>query len=229
VSGARRAWARSRSALARTACVLTLASLAAPAPAPASLNPQVCPPANSTPLSSPPPTVKSTTPAPPPPAPERVVVCIATQPITGAVLAHWTSVAEKAAGRRSSVAVAMQESMGFLISSDWVLGEARDLGISTSEREVRRSFDHIRAQQFHKRSEFHAFLRSSGETLADLVFRVRLNLTSLRIEHHFLSGSGSAKSKARALARFVAGFKSKWQAQTYCAAAYAVHDCMHVF
>lgn len=218
---------RAGCAFAGAACASTLASLALAAPAPATLNPQVCPPAASTPLTSPPPVAQPTTLAPPAPAPEQIVACIATQPITGAVLAHWTAVAERAGG--PDVAAATQEAMGFLLSGDWVLGEARDLGVHVSEREVRRSFDRIKAQQFHKRRQFHAFLRSSGETLADLVFRVRLNLSSQRITRQLLSGNHSANSKARALARFVADFKRKWQAQTYCAAAYAVSDCSHVF
>ena len=119
--------------------------------------------------------------------------------------------------------------MSFLLSGYWLLGEASDLGLHISEAQVRRSFDRIRAQQFHKRRQFNAFLRSSGETVGDLLFRVRLNLTSVRIQRHILSGHGSAKSKQKALARFVLGFRRKWKPQTYCASAYADANCARVF
>jgi hypothetical protein len=188
---------------------------------------QPCPPALSTVLTSPP-RESTAAPAPPVAAPEQLIVCIGVEPIAGATLEHWTGVAEKAE-RRGGRAAATRESMAFLIAGDWVLAEARDLGIHLSEVEVRHNFDRIRAQQFHTRREFRAFLRSSGQTIADLVFRTRLNLTSERIQRHFLSGHADARSKAEALARFIAGFKRKWKAQTYCAAAYAVNDCGRVF
>lgn len=188
---------------------------------------QPCPPVVSAAMTSPP-SESAAAPAPPVAAPEQLVVCIGVEPIAGATLEHWTGVAEKAE-RRGSRAAATRESMAFLIAGDWVLDEARDLGIHLSEAEVRRNFDHIRAQQFHTRREFRAFLRSSGQTIADLVFRTRLNLTSERIQRHFLLGHADAKSKVEALARFIAGFKHKWKAQTYCAAAYAVNDCGRVF
>jgi hypothetical protein len=196
-------------------------------PAAGATTTQPCPPALSTVLTSPP-SESATGPAPPAAAPQQVVVCIGLEPISGATLEHWTAVAEKAEARAGRTA-ATRESMAFLISGDWVLDEARDLGVQVSELEVRHNFDHIRAQQFHTRREFRAFLRSSGQTVADLLFRTRLNLTSERIQRHFLSGHAGAKSKAEALARFVAGFKRKWKAQTYCAAAYAVGDCGRVF
>jgi len=118
--------------------------------------------------------------------------------------------------------------MGFLISSDWVLGEATDLNIQVSEGEVRHTFDHIRTQQFPKKKEFKAFLRQSGETVDDLLLRVRLNLTSTKIQRHVVEGHHGARNQQRALSRFLYAFKLKWEAQTYCDPAYAVTDCGHV-
>jgi len=117
--------------------------------------------------------------------------------------------------------------MSFLISADWVIGEARDLGIHLSAVEVRRKFDHIRREQFPKRREFKAFRRSSGQTVADLLFRVRLNLLSARIQQHVLAGQQGASAQINALQRFVSEFRMKWSDQTYCAPAYAVADCGH--
>jgi len=118
--------------------------------------------------------------------------------------------------------------MGFLISSDWVLGEATDLNIHVSEGEVRHTFAHIRNQQFPKKKEFKAFLRQSGQTVADLLFRVRLNLASTKIQRHVVEGHRGARNQQRALSRFLHAFKLKWEAQTYCDPGYAVPDCGHV-
>jgi hypothetical protein len=121
-----------------------------------------------------------------------------------------------------------KEVLGFLISSDWLLEEARSLHIHLSDREVRREFERIRAQQFPKHGEFGAFLKQTGQTAADLLFRVKLNLLSGRVQAHIVAAQRSARGKERALARFIRDFKRRWQALTYCTPEYAVVDCGRV-
>jgi hypothetical protein len=174
------------------------------------------------------------------PAPEQIIACIGSQSITGATFSHWADVAGRSeepspkavrtASKRHapSAGEVVNQVMGFLISSDWVLGEATDLNIHVSEGEVRHTFDHIRNQQFPKKNEFKGFLKQSGQTVADLMFRVRLNITSTRIQKHVLAGHRGSRSQQRALKRFVHDFKLKWEAQTYCDSAHAVTDCGHV-
>jgi len=74
------------------------------------------------------------------------------------------------------------EVLGFLISSQWVLGEASSLGIKLSDAEVKKEFAKIKAQEFPKPSEFEKFLSTSGQTVSDLLLRVKLNLLSQKIE-----------------------------------------------
>jgi hypothetical protein len=168
------------------------------------------------------------------PAPEAVLVCVSAQAITGATYSHWLTVAKKgegpaAKGHHAATATELQsEVLRFLISSDWVKGEAAARGISVSAAEVRKTFDRVRNLEFHKRREFERFLRKSGETEADLMFRVELNLLSERIQKSVIAGHRGASSKQRALSQFVKAFKVKWQSQTYCASEYAVADCGHV-
>jgi hypothetical protein len=161
-------------------------------------------------------------------------VCVGSQAIAGATYSQWLTVARKADGPpakgqpASSVTELRNEVLGFLITSDWLKGEAEDLNISVSATEVRKNFDRIRREQFPKHGEFEAFVRKSGETVPDLLFRVELNLLSRRIQKHVVVGHRSASSKGRALSRFVKAFKVKWEAQTYCASEYDVTDCGHV-
>jgi hypothetical protein len=187
-----------------------------------------CPPAAALPPVAPAPPASS------PPAPDQTLVCVAAQAITGQTYSHWLTVSNKDAGPPGkgqpppSATELRNEVLGFLISSEWVKGEAAELGVRVSAGEVRKNFDHIRNQQFPKRGEFERFLRQSGETVADLLFRVELNLLSQRVQKHVLAAHHSASSKERALSPFVKTFKARWQAQTYCAAQYAVADCGHV-
>lgn len=84
-----------------------------------------------------------------------------------------------------------QEVLGFLISSSWVLGEAKAMGVKVSDKEVHKEFEKIRAEQFPKASEFEKFLASSGQTVSDLLLRVKLNLLSQRLQKKIISKKSS--------------------------------------
>jgi foldase protein PrsA len=71
--------------------------------------------------------------------------------------------------------------MQFLITSNWVLGEASDQSVSVTNSAVSKQLNTITAQQFPKAGDFQKFLQQSGETIPDLMFRVRLNLLSDKI------------------------------------------------
>jgi hypothetical protein len=167
------------------------------------------------------------------PGPEQTLVCVGPAAITGATYSHWLAIAKKSEAPAKSHAAPsatelQNEVLGFLISSDWVKGEAQDLGISVSPAKVEKTYDRIRHQQFPKRGEFGAFLRTSGQTVADLHFRVELNLLSQRIQKRVTAGHHSASAKRHAVSQFVKDFKAKWEAQTYCAAQYDdAADCGH--
>jgi parvulin-like peptidyl-prolyl isomerase len=75
-----------------------------------------------------------------------------------------------------------QEVLGFLISSTWVLGEADSLGVKVTDKEVKKQFEKIKSQQFPKAAEFQKFLKTSGQTVSDLLLRVKLNLLSSKIQ-----------------------------------------------
>jgi hypothetical protein len=120
----------------------------------------------------------------------------------------------------------MEQVLGFLISSQWVLGEAEDHGVKITEQEVARRFAQLRRQQFPKHGEFQKFLTKTGQTASDLLLRVKLSMLSARIQRR-VTGHGSARSQQRALARFLKRFKHKWKAQTYCEPQYEIPNCGH--
>lgn len=84
-----------------------------------------------------------------------------------------------------------QEVLGFLISSEWVLGEGASLGVKVSDKEVKKQFETIKSQQFPKPAEFEKFLATSGQTVSDLLLRVKLNLLSSKIQQHVVKSKGT--------------------------------------
>lgn len=75
-----------------------------------------------------------------------------------------------------------QEVLGFLISSSWVLGEANSLGVKLTDTEVHKQFAKIKQQEFPKAAEFEKFLATSGQTISDLLLRVKLNMLSQKVQ-----------------------------------------------
>ncbi len=84
-----------------------------------------------------------------------------------------------------------QEVLGFLISSAWVLGEAENQGVHVSDAEVKKQFEQIKNQQFPKAEEFKKFLATSGQTVSDLLLRVKLNLLSSKIQQKVSKKNGA--------------------------------------
>lgn len=192
-----------------------------------------------------PPQAEPATPAPTPsalsaapqqsggPEPEEIVACVGTSTISGATFSHWAAVAQRAGSphRKPSAVLphaVMVEVMSFLISSDWVMGEAAELGVTISAAAVRRHFDHLRNEQFPRRGAYRAFLRSTGQTTPDLLLRVRLSMLSTRIQQRVVGHGRNTKRKQRRLSRFVANFERRWKARTSCEARYRIEDCGHV-
>jgi foldase protein PrsA len=84
-----------------------------------------------------------------------------------------------------------QEVLGFLITSQWVLAEAKALGVNVSDAEVRKQFLSIKSQQFPKAADFEKFLASSGQTVSDLLYRVKLNMFSSKVEQKILKSKST--------------------------------------
>jgi foldase protein PrsA len=90
-----------------------------------------------------------------------------------------------------------QEVLGFLISSNWVLGEASDQGVSVSDKEVEKKFNELKTQQFPKEADFQKFLASTGQTKNDLLLRVKLNLLSQKIQQKVTKNGGKKPTEAQ--------------------------------
>ncbi len=101
-----------------------------------------------------------------------------------------------------------QEVLGFLISSQWVLAEATSLGVKLSDAEVKKEFAKIKATQFPKAAEFEKFLASSGQTVSDLLLRVKLNLLSQKIQKKIVKNKSNVTQAQ--IAKYYNENKSKY-------------------
>src|SRR3954451_7620507 len=84
--------------------------------------------------------------------------------------------------------------LNFLISADWLKGEASDQKVSVSDKEVQTAFDKTKKQSFPKASAFQSFLQRTGYTTGDLLLRQRIQLLQQKIVAKVTKGTGTVNN-----------------------------------
>jgi parvulin-like peptidyl-prolyl isomerase len=78
--------------------------------------------------------------------------------------------------------------MQLLIQEKWVRGEAADQDVKVTEAEVKKAFEDQKKQSFPKKGDYEKFLKTSGFTEADILFRVRLEQLSNKLREKVVKG-----------------------------------------
>lgn len=168
----------------------------------------------------------------------EVIACVGARAIDGRLFRRWLHVAYKTSGPnvRRHPALVRAKTVTFVVSSLWVLGQAREWHVTVSARKVRQRLQRLRDRAFPDRHAYRSFKRRSGETEGDLVWRLHVRMLArlirLRVAaraHARATPHSKAwrRERARAVERFVAGYNARWRRQTYCLPSYWVLDCGH--
>jgi foldase protein PrsA len=83
-----------------------------------------------------------------------------------------------------------------LISFKWIQGEADTMSVKVSDAEVKKSFGEQKKQSFPKDADYKKFLQTSGQTEADILQRVKLDLLSNKIRDKVVKGKDTVSDKA---------------------------------
>jgi parvulin-like peptidyl-prolyl isomerase len=83
-----------------------------------------------------------------------------------------------------------------LISFKWIQGEAEAAGVKVTDAEVKKSFGEQKKQSFPKDADYKKFLQTSGQTEADILQRVKLDLLSNKIRDKVVKGKDTVSDKA---------------------------------
>jgi phosphatidylethanolamine-binding protein (PEBP) family uncharacterized protein len=148
------------------------------------------------------------------------VAFVSGTPIAKASYEHWLAV-EKAIGGAKSPS---HQALGFLITSEWVLGEAAARHIAVSEAEVKKRWAELEHKSFPKAGALEKYLAKSGETEADLLARIKVELLAAKIAAKITSGKSSSQ-RAALLTGFETNFHTHWKGLTVCHAGYVMEDC----
>jgi parvulin-like peptidyl-prolyl cis-trans isomerase-like protein len=89
---------------------------------------------------------------------------------------------------RATYDAARDDAVPFLVTADWIQGEAADEGIVDTPAEIAKMLKQLEAAQFSSDAGLHRFLATSGETQADLAFRVRIDDLSNKLRTKAIAG-----------------------------------------
>ncbi len=120
---------------------------------------------------------------------------------------------------RRRFATLSRQVLDFLIKAQWYEQLASADHITITHERVVQAFRRARRRQFPTRSGFRAYLRQTGQTITDVLFRFRVNLafTALLKRTHL--------SPAKAQQRLDREVLHRYRARTICARYYVTPDC----
>jgi len=81
-----------------------------------------------------------------------------------------------------------QQVMQFLISAEWIQQEAEARDIEVTDEEVQKQFEDQKNQSFPNDKDYNEFLKTSGQTEEDLLFRVKLDVLSNKVREKIVEG-----------------------------------------
>jgi foldase protein PrsA len=123
--------------------------------------------------------------------PDSVVVRVGQTAITETTVDHWMSA--MAGGRivrdpSKQDQTLRQQALAFLISSQWLIGEATNQGLKVSKQEIEQRFKEKKNTSFPGgEAEFHEFLKTTGQTVSDVMLEVKAELASSKIRQKVAS------------------------------------------
>lgn len=115
--------------------------------------------------------------------------------------------------------------ISFLITTRWVMGEAKELELSATDAEARQRLRRVEHVEFPKESEFARQLKLTGETIADQMLRARVKVLTEKFERRYDRQGTTRRQRMQAVANFVNALSRKWAARTSCRSGYVVPDC----
>jgi foldase protein PrsA len=86
--------------------------------------------------------------------------------------------------------------MQFLIQSQWLLKEADARNLTAKPAQVQQQLNDQIKQSFPKRADFNKFLKTSGMTMNDLLFRVKVDVLTQQVRQKVVAGKDKVSDAA---------------------------------
>lgn len=115
------------------------------------------------------------------------------------------------------------QALSMLLLREALEQEAADRDIEVSIDEARARWEPIASRQFKTKKALRRFL--GGQTEADLLAQLRLQVLAERIHEQVSEQAGGGKQGAKAVEQFQKDFQKRWQDRAVCADGYTATGC----
>jgi foldase protein PrsA len=118
-----------------------------------------------------------------------------------------------------------------LIGWDWTIGAGLARGISVSKREAKRRLAEVNKRTFLKPAAFTNYLKFTGQTLADMLFRTKVQLFEVKLTNARIAlekhPGWTDQQRRQEAAKFQRAMppSEKWAARTTCRVGYVASGC----
>jgi hypothetical protein len=120
-----------------------------------------------------------------------------------------------------------------LIGWYWIIGQGKELGLTANDHEVKERLQTVNKTLFPTSEDFANYLRWTDESLADMLFRSRVQLFEAKIREKAvaaakrLSAIANVKRRQQALSRLSAELSpaGRWLGRTTCQPEFVVSSC----
>lgn len=119
----------------------------------------------------------------------------------------------------------MRQAMSYLLSAQWVMLEAKELGVSLSPEELHMELLRYIKDTFRTQAKFQQYMQESQLALSDVLYQLQRNVLVTRLLPKFQArvrqaGGGQTTFYKLAMARYRGRI-----AKTSCRAGYVMEDC----
>jgi foldase protein PrsA len=83
------------------------------------------------------------------------------------------------------------QTLQFLISSQWLTQEASKRKITATDKEVQTTFQQQKKQSFPKEADYQKFLTTSGQSETDLLYRVKLSVLTNKLQQSIVKNKAT--------------------------------------
>jgi foldase protein PrsA len=87
------------------------------------------------------------------------------------------------------------QTLQFLISSQWLTQEAAKRKITATDKEVQTTFQQQKKQSFPKEADYQKFLQTSGQSETDLLYRVKLSVLTNKLQQSIVKNKATVTDK----------------------------------
>lgn len=120
-----------------------------------------------------------------------------------------------------------RKALAYLITANWVRGEAAKLHLTASHSEVMKQLHReLKGKYSLRSSQTKVLLAYTGERMGDLVFRTQGELLRSKVAQAVVSEKAQTTEAHIALGEFQGAFEARWKSRTNCRAGYVVEECM---